>query len=237
MPLSRGEQIARALSDRIVDGDIAPGERLPSEAKLSAEFGASRAAVREALQRLKTLGYVRTRTGSGSYALTPPAEQGDDTWLTARSDAERGELVVFRTAIETEAAASAARHRSEADLVEMRAALEAIDAARRPSDSVDADFRFHRTIARAAGNRYLAAALDRIGARAIVVPASRIAHGDRLPAATASVRAEHSAIADAIERSDPLAAQAAMRAHLVASERRRTVDGIEPDRREQHRYS
>jgi GntR family transcriptional repressor for pyruvate dehydrogenase complex len=66
MTASRGEQIADAIADLIVGGSIAPGERLPSEARLADEYAASRAVVREAIQRLQTRGLVRTRTGSGS---------------------------------------------------------------------------------------------------------------------------------------------------------------------------
>lgn len=41
------------LRARIVDGRIAPGERLPSESSLIAEHGVSRTVVREAVARLR----------------------------------------------------------------------------------------------------------------------------------------------------------------------------------------
>ncbi|WP_105567214.1 FadR/GntR family transcriptional regulator [Microbacterium halophytorum] len=221
MAQSRGEQIATELAGRIVKGDIAPGERLPSEAKLTAEFDASRSVVREALQRLQTQGYVRTRTGSGSYALTPPRSVGDDDWLSAKGPAERAELHAFRTAIEQEAASLAARRRADADLAAMDDALARLASASLPAETVDADFAFHRAVAAASGNRFLLEAIDRIGARAIVLPEARIAAAERDPAAAAVVTAEHAAVADAIRAGDPTAAAAAMRAHLFASAKRR----------------
>ncbi|WP_344780052.1 FadR/GntR family transcriptional regulator [Microbacterium kribbense] len=205
------------LSDRIIRGEIAPGERLPSEAELAIEFRASRPVIREALQRLQTLGYVRTRTGAGSYALTPPSLSEGDDWLSARGPAERAELHTFRTAIEQEAAALAARTRTESQLAEIDDAIDQFLPAVLPADTVEADFAFHQAVAAASGNRFIVEAVDRIGARAIVVPASRIASAERRGDGISIVAAEHAAVADAIRGRDPVAAAAAMRAHLFAS--------------------
>lgn len=59
--------IAQALRSRIAAGSPAPGERLPTEAALAAEFGVSRPTVRAALRELEALGLVRTRHGVGSF--------------------------------------------------------------------------------------------------------------------------------------------------------------------------
>ena len=215
MTSSRGEQIADAIAERIVGGSIAPGERLPSEARLADEFSASRAVVREAIQRLQTRGLVRTRTGSGSYALTPPADGGDG-WLRASGSAERAELHAFRTAIEQETAALAARHRTVDDLAALDAALNGLSAAALPAETVEADFALHHAIALASHNRYLVEMLTRLGATAIVLPHARLTD-----AVAATVIAEHRLVVDAIRSSDPVTAAAAMRAHLAASETRR----------------
>ncbi|WP_203136286.1 FadR/GntR family transcriptional regulator [Microbacterium sp. JZ31] len=223
MSRSRAEEIARTLADRIVDGTIASGDRLPSEGRLVDEFGASRTVVREALHRLQSLGLVRTRVGSGSYALTPPSASAGDDWLSARGESERDELHAFRIAIEAESAALAARAPSEAHLRAIDVALTALAEATLPVETVDADFAFHRAVAAASGNRYLLTALDRIGARAIVLPSARISDAERDPADAGAVLAEHRAVASAIRLRDPLAAAAAMRAHLVASAARRSA--------------
>ena len=220
--LSRGEQLARTIGDRIIAGDIAPGERLPSEGGLVEEFGVSRTVVREALQRLQSRGLVRTRVGSGSYALTPPAPVAGDDWLAARDESERIELHAFRIAVESEAAALAARQAADGDLATIDAALLALEQAELPAHTVDADFAFHRAVAGASGNRYLLSALDRLGARAIVLPPARLADAPRDEVDAAAVLAEHRGVAAAIRSGDPLAASAAMRAHLTASAARRS---------------
>lgn len=223
MSMTRAEEIARVLADRIVEGVIAPGDRLPSEGGLVDEFGASRSVIREALHRLQSRGLVRTRVGSGSYALTPPVPTTGDDWLGAHSEAERSELHAFRIAVEVEAAALAARSPSAKQIAEIDAALDALATATLPSETVDADFAFHRAIASASGNRYFLTALDRMGARAIILPPARISDRERNAAESAAVLAEHRAVADAIRLKDPVAASAAVRTHLAASTARRAA--------------
>ena len=74
IPQSRCQAaIASVLESEILEAAWAPGTRLPGEAELCARFGASRSALREALQVLKTRGLVESRRGSGSYV---PANRG-----------------------------------------------------------------------------------------------------------------------------------------------------------------
>jgi DNA-binding GntR family transcriptional regulator len=58
-------QIAAALRDRIRKGDFKPGDRLPSEAALSEEFGVARGTAREALKKLDDDGLVDTLPAVG----------------------------------------------------------------------------------------------------------------------------------------------------------------------------
>jgi len=216
MSMSRADEVTRQLRERIVDGRIAAGERLPSEPALGEEFGASRTVIREALQRLQSAGLVRTRRGAGSYALTPPPETTDGPgWLHAGNAQERRELHAFRTAVEAEAAALAARHAGPGELAQITTALAVFDAAGTPADSLEADFAFHRAVAAASGNTYLRAALEHLGPGVIVMPtARRSGEGE---GAWTSAAAEHRVIAEAVASGDALAASAAMRAHLLAS--------------------
>ena len=60
-------QMANSLRERLRDGEWQTGERLPTEAQLSAEYGVSRSTVRGALQLLETQGRTRTRHGLGTF--------------------------------------------------------------------------------------------------------------------------------------------------------------------------
>ncbi|MEJ7651564.1 MAG: GntR family transcriptional regulator [Nakamurella sp.] len=60
-------QLADSLRDRLRDGEWQAGDRLPTEAQLSAEYGVSRSTVRGALQLLENQGRTRTRHGLGTF--------------------------------------------------------------------------------------------------------------------------------------------------------------------------
>ena len=51
-------RVADELRRQIVDGELAPGEKLPSEARLCEEFDASRGTIRNALARLRQEGLI-----------------------------------------------------------------------------------------------------------------------------------------------------------------------------------
>ncbi len=58
------EQIERAIRDRVRDGRLAPGTRLPSTRALAIELGVSRGVVTEAYGQLAAEGYLRIRQGA-----------------------------------------------------------------------------------------------------------------------------------------------------------------------------
>ena len=78
-------QIADSLAKRILSGELAVGERLPSERQLAEELGVSRMTVRQALLALRRSGLVQSRRGQGSFVSGPKLEQPVDI-LTGFSD-------------------------------------------------------------------------------------------------------------------------------------------------------
>ncbi|MEU4363196.1 FCD domain-containing protein [Promicromonospora sp. NPDC023987] len=228
--------LVESLRTRIVDGDIAPGEKLPSEPRLAAEHQVSRTVVREAIARLNLEGLVHTRRGSGSYALTPPADDAEGAPPLARSLDDRLALVEYRLALEPEAAALAATRRTPAQLAALADRLDDLASSDgHPATAMRHDFAFHRLVAEAAGNRFLLEALDRLGPQMIAMPRGRLDRssggsphdGGRFTA----VVQEHRAVLDALDAQDPLAAAAAMRVHLAGSRRRLIEESAPPRRR------
>ena len=61
--------ISQALRDAIRSGRFRPGEKLPSEAKLTAEHSVSRTVIREAIAALRADGLVDPRQGAGVFVL------------------------------------------------------------------------------------------------------------------------------------------------------------------------
>lgn len=77
-PLARGGahpplylQLSRELQNQIANGELAPGEQLPSESRLCGHYNVSRHVVRQALSRLVAEGQVEARHGSGYFVNRP----------------------------------------------------------------------------------------------------------------------------------------------------------------------
>jgi GntR family transcriptional repressor for pyruvate dehydrogenase complex len=219
-PLS--EQIADALAVGIRDGELAPGHRLPTEAALSARFGVSRPVVREALSRLKTLGLIETRQGSGAFV-----SQTSRRALEALELAPDGSLdavfqmVEVRRALEAEAAALAAARRTDEALAQIHAAAQALDrAVAAGGDGAAEDVAFHAAIAQAARNPFLLATLAYL--HRFLLDATRVTRANEAtrPEMARQVRDEHAAILAAIEAGDPAAARAAGARHMVNAAQR-----------------
>ncbi len=65
-------QIKEDLEDRIRKGDFAPGDFLPPERELAAQFGVNQLTLRKALSELKKDGVVTARRGSGNRVNRKP---------------------------------------------------------------------------------------------------------------------------------------------------------------------
>jgi GntR family transcriptional repressor for pyruvate dehydrogenase complex len=218
-------ELVDALSVRIREERYPAGTRLPTEAELVTEFGVSRTVVREALSRLQAAGLVQTRHGIGTFVVG----LGDSAPFRV-SAAQMSTLqdviavLELRMAIETEAAALAARRRDETHLARMREALDAFaDAVDDGRDAIVPDFQFHQEIARATGNSRFVDVMSALGAAAI--PRSRLPgtteRSDEQTAYLRHVNAEHRSILEAVALGDAEGARAAMRMHLANSRERR----------------
>ena len=224
MTTSLAERVVTALKDRILTGDLAPGVKLPSETELVEEYAVSRTVVREAVTRLRAEGLVETFQGRGSFVLAVPQPSSFSLEASAiRNQRDVLDMVDFRLGIETEAAALAARHRTDADTVAIADAMAELTRTGHEG-AVEADFAFHRAVAAASGNRFYTDLLDALGPMMIMLPRTRLGsaysltdveHVDR-------VNREHEAVAAAVLAGDVETARAAMRVHLGNTRRRLT---------------
>jgi GntR family transcriptional repressor for pyruvate dehydrogenase complex len=224
-PRTLALELVDALGDRIRDGRLVPGAKLPTEAEIMAEFGVSRTVVREAISKLQAGGLVATRHGIGTFVAglgeAPPFRLTTEQFATLRDVIAVLEL---RIGIETEAAGLAAARRSADNLRAMRSALDAFAAAvEEGRDAVGPDFQFHLEIARATQNAHFAELMGSLGA--MIIPRARLETPDPLDAQRLEylrrVNGEHESIFDAIASQDVEAARAAMRTHLANSRERR----------------
>jgi DNA-binding FadR family transcriptional regulator len=217
-------EIVDALAGNIREGLIKPGDKLPTESEIMGRFDVSRTVVREALSKLQASKLVETRHGIGTFALAP---QDTGNFKIASEDlstvADVIAVLELRISLETEAAGLAAQRRSNANLTEMQAALNAFqDSINRDSDAVPPDFQFHMEVARATGNQHFADLMTYLGT--MIIPRTRINTTSIAPEGRLrylqKVHSEHENIFNAIRNQDAKAARTAMRTHLANSKER-----------------
>jgi len=68
------QSIASALTEDITEGRYGPGDKLPTEAELSARFGVNRHTVRHALKSMSETGLVHARRGAGVFVAQVPTD-------------------------------------------------------------------------------------------------------------------------------------------------------------------
>ena len=218
-------RVVSGLKEQILSGTLAPGSQLPSESRLIDEFGVSRTVVREAVTRLRAEGLVETHQGRGSFVLAVPEPSpfaGETAQIRSHGDVLA--MIDFRLGVESEAAALAARRRSDADVAAIGEALAELGRAGHEG-AVAADFAFHRAVAAATGNRFYLELVESLGPMMILLPRTRLGeeHSVTDAAHVARLQREHEAIAEAVLAGDAETARAAMRVHLGSTRRR--VDG------------
>jgi GntR family transcriptional regulator len=72
MAESMYREIAQDLRQQIESGALGPGEKLPTEEKLSVKYKASRNTIRDAIKWLKNRNLVETRPGQGTFVAKRP---------------------------------------------------------------------------------------------------------------------------------------------------------------------
>ncbi|MEV4184449.1 GntR family transcriptional regulator [Streptosporangium canum] len=70
-PIPVYKQIAEVIRERITNGDITPGEAMPSETELESEYGIARATARRVARELREQGLVYTVQGEGTFVGEP----------------------------------------------------------------------------------------------------------------------------------------------------------------------
>ncbi len=105
-------QIEEELAERIEAGELAPGERLPTERFLAESLGVSRMTVRAALARLEQRGLITRHQGSGTFVAEPKVRQ-DTSHLRSFFEASLGQGLVPASRVIERAEILATRHLSQ----------------------------------------------------------------------------------------------------------------------------
>ena len=209
--------LAAALEAAILDGQLAPGTKLPSEREMAERHGVSRPVVREAIRGLVARDLVEVVPGRGAFVRfarsSDAANRLDD--LLRRQQPTPRHLVEARLMLERTTAGLAAERATAADLDAIAAALTAFDRADGLLDQVRHDLGFHLAVARAAHNPVVATMFGAIAGLTAELMLRSLADPQTIPASVPY----HRAIFAAIREKDADRARQAMTDHLGVAAR------------------
>lgn len=214
-PKRTSELVVEHMHELIRSGEWPVGERIPAEPDLVGRFGVGRNTIREAVRALEHVGMLAPRRGDGTYvrSANPYAAV-----IQRSATTELLDLLQVRRALESEAAAGAARTAPATAKRRVRKLLDAAESALASGDFERydaADIDFHAGVVAASGNALL------IEIYAGVIEAMRRSHSEVTGAVRAAEThpAGHRDLVDAIERGDAEAAQVAVHAYLAEAEK------------------
>ncbi|TDN92099.1 GntR family transcriptional regulator [Microbacterium sp. BK668] len=213
--------VLEKIESDLLDGRLAPGDRLPPERELAATLGVGRSSVREALRVLEVMGLIRTGTGSGptSGAIIIATPRGGLAALLRLQVAAQAfplsDVVATRLLLEQWVVATLATDGSH-DLFDVRTTLAAMDDSTLTAQEFLAlDAQFHLGLAEASGNAVVAASMA--GLRTAIetyvqAGAKRIEDWD---AAADGLRREHRAILQAVDAGESDLARSLVHDHIT----------------------
>jgi DNA-binding FadR family transcriptional regulator len=231
-PLKTGEMIASYLRGKIVRGELAEGDCLPSEIELMRQFDVSRPTLREAFRILETESLIELRRGARGARIIAPSVEVAARYvglLMQTSGTTVSDVYEARSLLEPVAAGLLATRRTPRDLADLSACADELDqlieSGQPPVDVaawIRRSQRFHDLLMERAGNKTLA--LQSLVLREVVdthlLLASRQPGMVALPAsAFARVVRSYRKLIALVEAQDPAGAEAHWRTHMDVAAR------------------
>jgi DNA-binding FadR family transcriptional regulator len=130
-PVPAYERLATSIRDRIMSGELNPGDQLPTESQLCAQYNVSRSTARESLRTLASQGLLKIKRGvsGGTFVAVPTSDQiSGSLWtgltlLTESAHVSMAALVEVREMLEVPAAEVAALRHTDDELAAIRDSL------------------------------------------------------------------------------------------------------------------
>lgn len=156
VPIS--QNVTKQLIDLIMSGELATGEKLPSERELMDYFDIGRSSLREAIKAVEVLGLIEVRVPEGTF-VTDNLGEFFTKHLALMSKVglhNIEELIEARLTIETQIAGIAAEKATKKDIDKLEMIINQMKQAVDNNDAFQEwDLTFHRTLAEMARNSFL----------------------------------------------------------------------------------
>jgi len=213
------KKISYKLEHLILEGGLAPGQKLPSERQLTARLGVSRAVVREALHELQARGVIETRHGKGSFVASilpePGIRDSDNPLMYLYQGHSRTlyDLLEVREQLDGQAAFLAAQRATNLDrhrLTRTFRALEGTD----PLSNAHPDHNFHHAIVEASHNPILVHILSGLKNMMLLTVQASVSNLNPRADKRRKIVSQHRQLYEAIMASKPEQARKIATAHV-----------------------
>ena len=240
------DTVARQLEQRILEGALKAGDRLPAERDFSLELGVSRPCLREAIQKLASKGLLYSRQGGGTYVADQLENALADPWsqMLQSHPALNDDLLEFRSVLEGQCAEWAAIRATPADLQRLDECLKSATraVATLSAEAVaQADSAFHQALAEAAHNAFAAHLMSMVQGLLQKDILFNLGELISVPVASRMLIEQWTAIVDAVRQQNSAAARQAAATHAgffretlnqaQRAQARREVSELRADRR------
>lgn len=157
-PKRISDQVFEQIRELIYKGEFKPGQQILPERELALSMAVSRTSVRNAINKLVTLGLLEHRQGQGTFVSSPESRQGNPlTAAMGTDEATPDDLLEVRLGLEANAAMLAAQRATEADLRAIRNSLDEMAQELADTDRIGtiSDTAFHMAVTFATKNPVL----------------------------------------------------------------------------------
>jgi len=150
-------QVMEAVKNYIVENNLQPGARLPTEKELTATLGVSRNILREALKSLEAVGLIEIKVGDGMYVcdFDYSSVVTHISFALSRNEQELQHFIQARLVIEVGALDLVAERVTDADIRMLEKCNKRVENAKSVEERADADLEFHKDLLAIAGNPVL----------------------------------------------------------------------------------
>jgi GntR family transcriptional regulator, transcriptional repressor for pyruvate dehydrogenase complex len=216
-PKKISEEIVTQIKLLISDGQLKPGERVPSERELAALLGVSRPSVREAIMVLEAMGLVESRQGGGTFvrSLTETALADPLSSMVGNNPRMLHNLAEVRMGLETWSAYLAAQRATEVEIETLRQLVAEMGRqAENGGWDAELDTKFHYAITAAAHNTIQLHVLNTIHGLFHTTIMVALTEFYQKEGYIERLLAHHRTIMERIAARDPEGARQAMTVHL-----------------------
>ncbi|PXX93623.1 GntR family transcriptional regulator [Marinobacter vulgaris] len=213
------QEISYRLERLILDGGLAPEQKIPSERQLATRLGVSRAVIREALHELQGRGVIETRHGKGSFvaSMLPRTDDLDPQsplmLLFEGHPRTLFDLLEVREQLEGQAAYLAAKRATTLDLHRITKAYTALEQTD-PLTNARPDHNFHQAIVEASHNPVLVHVLNGLKNLMLLTVQASVANLNPREEMRNKISRQHKRIYQAVMAKNPEAARRIAMSHV-----------------------